>query len=61
MTGADAVVIATEWPDYRNLQANEFVQFMRLPQVIDQNWFMAKVLAGDDRIAYFATGKNATR
>ncbi len=61
MIGADAVVIATECPEYLSLQANDFVEWMRQPRVIDQNWFLAKVLAGDKRISYFATGKDATR
>jgi UDPglucose 6-dehydrogenase len=61
MTGADAVVIATEWPDYLTLQANDFIQCMRQPQVIDQNWFLAKLLSGDSGISYFATGKHTTR
>jgi hypothetical protein len=61
MTGADVVVIATEWPDYRGLQAIDFVEWMRQPCVIDQNWFLSKTLAGDHRITYLATGKDATR
>ncbi|HEX7155400.1 MAG TPA: nucleotide sugar dehydrogenase [Thermoanaerobaculia bacterium] len=52
--GADAVVIATEWPDYRELAATA------LPQdaiVIDANRFVAGVLAGRTGIRYYTVGK----
>ena len=61
LTGADLAVIATEWPDFRKLTAEEFVEVMRRPQVIDQTWFLAPVLAADRRITYVATGRPDTR
>ncbi len=57
LAGADLAVVATEWPDYRALGAAEFVQQMRRPRVIDQNWFLAGALVGDRRLTYVATGK----
>jgi UDPglucose 6-dehydrogenase len=59
LTGADVAVVATEWPDYKTLRAQEVVQWMRQPQVIDQNHYLAEFLAGDPRITYIATGKAA--
>ena len=57
LAGTDLAVVATEWPDYRQLAADDFVSAMRRPRVIDQNWFLAKALATDDRISYVATGR----
>jgi UDPglucose 6-dehydrogenase len=57
LAGADLAVVATEWPDYRGLKADDFAATMRRPRVIDQNWFLAAVLANDPRITYVATGR----
>jgi UDPglucose 6-dehydrogenase len=59
LAGADLAIVATEWPAYRSLRAEQLVQAMRRPQVIDQNHYLADVLAGDFRIAYVALGKAA--
>jgi UDPglucose 6-dehydrogenase len=58
LAGADVAVVATEWPDYRGLRAEDFVERMRRPRVIDQNWYLAGALAGDRRLTYVATGKS---
>jgi UDPglucose 6-dehydrogenase len=57
LAGADIVIIATEWPDYRALEPEIFSQLMRRPQVIDQNWFLAGTLANSPQIVYLATGR----
>jgi UDPglucose 6-dehydrogenase len=59
LAGADVAVIATQWPEFKRLDADLFVQSMRQAQVIDQNHFLAAVLAGDPRIGYRATGTPA--
>jgi UDPglucose 6-dehydrogenase len=59
LQGADVAVVATEWPDYRTLSADDVVRCMRRPQVIDQTHFLAGTLASDRRITYVATGKRA--
>jgi UDPglucose 6-dehydrogenase len=56
VAGADVAVIATEWPQFKTLHADLFALSMRRPQVIDQNHFLAAVLAGDLRLRYQATG-----
>lgn len=58
LAGADLAVVATEWPEFRALAADDFLA-MRRPAVIDQNWFLAGALAGDGRISYTATGRAA--
>ncbi len=56
LTGADVAVVATEWPDYRALGAEDFVRAMRRPCVVDPNWLLES-LASEPRIRYFATGR----
>ena len=57
LAGADVAVLATEWPDFKQLQADQFVGWMRRPRVIDQNHCLAASLACDPRIGYWATGR----
>jgi UDPglucose 6-dehydrogenase len=57
LAGADVAVVATEWPEYRGLHAEHFVERMRHPNVIDQNHFLSATVGGDPRITYVATGK----
>jgi UDPglucose 6-dehydrogenase len=59
LAGADLAVIATEWPEYRELAPADFLETMRVPQVLDQTWFL-EALANDARIAYVAPGRPAT-
>lgn len=58
LTGADLAVVATEWPEFRNLTAEDFVSAMRRPAVIDPNWFLAGVLSDDPKIHYVTTGRD---
>jgi len=58
LRGADLAILATEWPDYRKLGAEDFVGSMRHARVLDPNWFLAGALGNDDRIKYVATGRN---
>jgi UDPglucose 6-dehydrogenase len=57
LKGADLAVVATEWPVYKTLKADDFVKAMRSPGVIDPNWFTAAALASDPRVKYVATGR----
>jgi UDPglucose 6-dehydrogenase len=57
LAGADVAIVATEWPDYRQLQADDFAGAMRHARVIDQGWFLHAALAGDPRITYAAPGR----
>jgi UDPglucose 6-dehydrogenase len=57
LTGADAAVVATPWPEYRELTAACVLGRMRRPQIIDPNHFLATDLATDERVTYVAPGK----
>lgn len=57
LTGASAAVIATEWPQYRELEVEHFVQSMRQPWIIDQSRFLADTLERDVRVYYVTVGR----
>jgi UDPglucose 6-dehydrogenase len=59
--GADVAVVATEWPAFKDLTAEQFTGLMRRAQVIDQNHFLARALADRSDITYRATGRPAPR
>jgi UDPglucose 6-dehydrogenase len=55
--GADAVLIATPWPEFQALSSDLFVQQMRQPVVFDPGRHLQQALGGDPRIRYFAVGR----
>ncbi len=59
LAGAEAVVVATEWPDYRAVTADQVVGAMARPLVVDANRFLASSLGADPRVQYYAVGKAA--
>ena len=57
LAGSDVAVIGTDWPQFRELTADQLVAAMRHARVVDPNWFLAGALSGDPRITYVATGR----
>lgn len=57
LEGADALVLATEWPDYQGIGPDAVVRAMRSPLVLDQNRFLGDPFAADSRIVYATIGK----
>jgi UDPglucose 6-dehydrogenase len=57
LVGADALVLSTEWPDYRSLVPEEVLAAMRHPLVLDQNRFLGDAFAGNSRITYATIGQ----
>jgi UDPglucose 6-dehydrogenase len=55
--GASALVVATEWPVFRGVDADVLVARMRDPLVCDPNRFLASSLADDPRIHYVTVGR----
>jgi UDPglucose 6-dehydrogenase len=55
--GAAALVVATEWPEYRSIQPDAVVAAMAAPTVIDASGFLARTLGSDTRIAYSRVGR----
>ncbi|MEE8574454.1 MAG: nucleotide sugar dehydrogenase [Thermodesulfobacteriota bacterium] len=58
MRGAAALVIATEWLDFKSITAEEVVTIMENPVVVDPNRFLAGTLS-EARINYSAVGSPA--
>jgi UDPglucose 6-dehydrogenase len=56
-TGADALVIATEWPAYRELDAGRIPEVLGGDLVVDANGFLAAALADDPRVRYASVGR----
>jgi UDPglucose 6-dehydrogenase len=54
---ADAIVVATEWPVFRELTADRIAAGGRRPLVLDANRFLAGNLADDARVHYVAVGR----
>lgn len=55
--GADALVVATEWPDYRAVSMPEILATMRTAIVLDANRFLAASLETLPGVTYSAVGK----
>jgi UDPglucose 6-dehydrogenase len=58
LAGADLAVVCTEWPQFRELDAEVFASAMRRPRVVDQSWFLAPVFSSQARVAYVAPGRS---
>lgn len=59
--GADALVIATEWPDYRLVSIQDVLAAMRTAIVLDPNRFLASQLETLSGVAYVTVGKAVER
>lgn len=60
LAGASALVVATPWPEYRQVTADEVVARMARPLVIDPNRFTADTLGRDARIEFVSVGRAAS-
>jgi UDPglucose 6-dehydrogenase len=54
---ADALVVATEWPDYRSVEMKAVLSAMRTPLVLDVNRFLSNNVESLPEIKYVAVGK----
>jgi UDPglucose 6-dehydrogenase len=59
LRGADVAVVATEWPDYKQLGPDDFRGAMRRACVLDQGFFLAQALADAPGLVYVAPGRPA--
>jgi UDPglucose 6-dehydrogenase len=57
ITGADALVVATEWPEFKELSGDIIMAGLHRPFVIDPSGFLAASLACDARIKYLMIGR----
>jgi UDPglucose 6-dehydrogenase len=56
LTGCNAAVIATECPQFRELTAQDLMNQMKTPVVLDANRFLEKTLGAHAAIVYIAVG-----
>ncbi|MHB8778407.1 MAG: UDP-glucose dehydrogenase family protein [Anaerolineales bacterium] len=54
---ADALVVATEWTDYRAVAISEVVSVLHAPLIIDANGFLAASLGSLSGVTYVTVGK----
>ncbi len=56
LQNADAVIIATEWPVFQDVTADQLVTRLRKPFVFDASGFIRKHISMDARIQYYSVG-----
>src|SRR5262245_25387068 len=59
LQGADAALVATEWPEFAAISADDVVGWMRQAVVLDPARFLQTQLGADHRIRYVAIGREA--
>jgi UDPglucose 6-dehydrogenase len=57
--GADALVLATEWPDFRDAASEALTKGAMPPLVLDPGGFLAASLAQNGRVKYVSVGRPA--
>ncbi len=57
LQGVDALVLFTGWPEFKEVDALEYLQSMKNPLVLDANRFLADVLDNVQGIQYLTVGK----
>jgi len=56
LNGSDAAVIATAWPEFRQITADQLVSNMRNAIVLDSARVLGSVVSRDERVRYMAVG-----
>jgi UDPglucose 6-dehydrogenase len=55
--GASALIVATPWPEYRNVDATDVAPLMTRPLVLDAGGFTQDTLGRHPAIEYLTVGK----
>jgi UDPglucose 6-dehydrogenase len=56
LADAELLVLATAWPEYRGVAADDVVAAMKVPRVVDEARVLVETLGRDPRIHYVAVG-----
>ncbi len=59
LSASDGIVVATEWPEFTALSAEQLLNHMRHARVFDPSGFLMKALGKNDHIQYFSVGSEA--
>jgi UDPglucose 6-dehydrogenase len=57
LTGASALVLATEWPEYASIDHAIILSRMKSATIFDPSGFLAKQMNGQPGVRYFTVGK----
>ena len=57
LAGADAAIIATEWPEFRAIALTTWRDAMRTPLICDPNGFLAKTFEHSELSGYMSVGR----
>jgi UDPglucose 6-dehydrogenase len=57
LAGADAAIIATEWPEFRSIPVAAWRDAMRSPMICDPNGFLAKTFENSGLSGYMSVGR----
>jgi UDPglucose 6-dehydrogenase len=57
LSGADAAIVATEWPEFRSIDLATWLDAMPLPLICDTNGFLAKTFEGAPQLSYMSVGR----
>lgn len=56
ISAADAVIVSTAWPQFNELDADEFIKHLKQPVILDASGFISKKMQHDHRVQYFTVG-----
>ncbi len=56
LENADALIIATEWPEFLDMTADQLLASMKQPHVFDAGGFLSKTLGNHQKIHYYTVG-----
>jgi UDPglucose 6-dehydrogenase len=56
LAGADAAIVATEWPEFRSIELESWLEAMPAPVICDPNGFLAKTFHGAPNLSYMRVG-----
>lgn len=57
LAGADAAIVATEWPEFRSIDLASWLEAMPAPVICDPNGFLAKTFEGNSAMSYLSVGR----
>jgi len=57
LRGAVAALVATEWPEFTSIKADDLIGWMEKAVVLDPGHFLEAILGRDKRIRYLAVGR----
>jgi UDPglucose 6-dehydrogenase len=56
---ADAIIVATEWGEFKEISKDSFEASSKNPVVFDANGYLSKSIGKTDKIRYFSVGESA--